>query len=54
MRGLVTGRDVARHFLTLCWYFGPRCACRCVAAVLSRRPTTFLDVAFASSTARRR
>jgi hypothetical protein len=48
MRGLVTGKDVLKHIWLVCWHFGPRCAWRCAAALVSRRPTTFLDVAFAS------
>jgi hypothetical protein len=48
MRGLVTGKDVFKHFWLVCWHFGPRCAWRCAAAAVSGRPTTFLEVAFAS------
>jgi hypothetical protein len=49
MRGLVTGKDVLKHFWLLCWHFGPRCAWRCAKAVVSGRRTTFLDVAFATT-----
>ena len=54
MRGLVTGKDVVKHFWMVCWHFGPRCAWRCLAALFSKRPTTFLDVAFARASAPRR
>jgi hypothetical protein len=46
MRGLVTGKDVVKHFWLVCWHFGPRCALRCARAILSGRRTTFLDLAF--------
>jgi hypothetical protein len=54
MQGLITGKDIVKHFWTVCWYFGPRCAWRCVAATVSRRRTTFLDVAFVTPASRRR
>ncbi len=45
MQGVITSRDVLRY-LPLIWReFGPRCAMRCVHAVLTRKKTTFLDVA---------
>lgn len=44
MRGVITTRDVLRH-LPLIWReFGGRVALRCVAVVVLRRRTTFLDV----------
>jgi hypothetical protein len=49
MRGLVTGRDVVKHFWLVCWHFGPRCAWRCLAALMTGRRTTFLNVAFAAA-----
>jgi len=46
MLGVIGNRQVASH-LGLIWReFGPRCAVRCVGAMLRRRPTTFLDLAF--------
>jgi hypothetical protein len=47
MRGLIKGRDVVRHFWLVCRHFGPRCAWRCATALVSRRPSTFLNIAFA-------
>jgi hypothetical protein len=46
MRGLITGREVIRHTPTIVRHFGPRCYLRCMLALLSRRKTTFLEVAF--------
>ena len=46
MRGLITGREVIRNTPTIVRHFGPRCYLRCMMALLSRRPTTFLEVAF--------
>jgi hypothetical protein len=46
MKGVVTGKDVFRHLWLVCRYFGPRCAWRCAAAVITRRRTTFLNIAF--------
>lgn len=45
MRGVITTRHVLRH-LPLIWReFGGRVAWRCLAAVLLRRRTTFLELA---------
>ncbi len=45
MRGIITARDVFRN-LPLIWReFGIRCLFRCVGALLSSQPTTFLEVA---------
>jgi hypothetical protein len=46
MRGLIKGRDVVRHFFLVCRHFGPRCAWRCASALVTRRPSTFLNIAF--------
>ena len=46
MRGIITGREVVRHGPTIVRHFGPRCYLRCLQALLSRKPTTFLEVAF--------
>jgi hypothetical protein len=50
MKGVIDSRQVASHFGLIWREFGPRCAFRCVAAIFHRRPTTFLDVAFETST----
>lgn len=45
MRGVITTRDVVAN-LGLIWReFGTICLYRCVRAVLTRSPTTFLDCA---------
>jgi hypothetical protein len=44
MRGVITGKDVIRHSLTIVRLFGPRCYVRCLRAVLSPKPSTFLEV----------
>jgi len=45
MQGTITGREVFRN-LPLIWReFGAGCFFRCVRALLSSRPTTFLEVA---------
>ncbi|HXU84109.1 MAG TPA: hypothetical protein VN914_22095 [Polyangia bacterium] len=46
MQGVIDSKQVASHFGLIWREFGARCAFRCVAAVLRRRPTTFLDIAF--------
>jgi hypothetical protein len=46
MVGVIGTKQVALH-LGLIWReFGPRCAMRCLGAVLRGRRTTFLDLAF--------
>jgi hypothetical protein len=44
MRGVITGKDVFRHSLTIVRLWGPRCYFRCVRAALSTRPSTFLEI----------
>lgn len=45
MRGVITGRDVVSN-LGLIWReFGTGCVFRCLVAFVTRRETTFLDVA---------
>ncbi len=44
MRGVITGKDVFRHSLTIVRLWGPRCYLRCVRAALSTRPSTFLEI----------
>lgn len=46
MRGLITGKEVFKHLFLVCREFGPRCALRCARAVVTRRKTTFLEIAF--------
>ncbi len=43
MRGVITGRDVVTHSVTIIRLWGPRCYLRCLRAALSRKPTTFLE-----------
>jgi hypothetical protein len=44
MRGLITGRDVVLHTVTIIRLWGLSMYLRCLRATLSRRPTTFLAV----------
>lgn len=44
MRGVITGKDVLWHSLTIVRHFGPRCYLRCLRAALSSTPSTFLAV----------
>jgi hypothetical protein len=46
MSGFIGSRQVVSQFHVIWREFGPRCAVRCASAILHRRPTTFLDVAF--------
>ncbi len=46
MRGSITGRDVIRHSLTILRLWGPGCYLRCLRAMMSRRPCTFLEVLY--------
>lgn len=43
MRGTITARHVFMHSFTIVRHFGPTAYLRCLAAVLSGRPTTFLE-----------
>lgn len=45
MRGLITSRDVLLHPLLILRCFGAGCLLRCLGAMLSRKTTTFLDLA---------
>lgn len=45
MLGVVTLRDVLAHGGRIQREFGSRCVVRCLMAVLSRRRTTFLEIA---------
>lgn len=44
VQGAIRGRDVLRHSLTILRLWGPTCYVRCLRAIVSRRPCTFLDV----------
>jgi len=45
MQGYITGRHVVRYAFTIIRDFGLGCWLRCLAALLSAHPTTFLAVA---------
>lgn len=45
MHGVITLRDVVANLGVVVREFGALCLLRCLAAALSRRRTTFLDVA---------
>jgi len=44
MRGVITGKDVLRHSITIIRLWGFPCYLRCLRAALSRAPSTFLQV----------
>lgn len=44
MQGTITGRDVLVHSLTILRFWGPGVYIRCLRAMVSRRPCTFLAV----------
>ncbi len=44
VQGTITGRDVIRHSFTILRLWGPGCYVRCLRAIVSRRPCTFLEV----------
>lgn len=44
MKGTITGRDVLLHSVTIVRLWGPAFYVRCLKAIASRRPCTFLDV----------
>ncbi len=43
MRGVITGKEVLAHSVTILRLWGPRCYLRCLRAALSSKPTTFLE-----------
>lgn len=45
MQGMITGKHLLLHGATIIRGFGLRCWLRCLAALLSPEPTTFLAVA---------
>ncbi len=54
MQGYITGKHVLRHSAAIIHGFGLGCWLRCLAALLSPRPTTFLAVACAVPARQRR
>jgi hypothetical protein len=46
MRGLITGRDVLRHAITIIRCWGAATFGRCLWAVVTRKSTTFLSVIY--------
>lgn len=44
MKGVITGRDVLRHSLTILRLWGVGAYARCLYAMLTRRSVTFLEV----------
>jgi len=44
MRGVITGRDVLRHSLTILRLWGPLCYLRLLRAMVTHRSCTFLEV----------
>jgi hypothetical protein len=48
MSGCITSRDVVRRGFTIVRLWGPRCYLRCLKAVISRRPCTFLEILYAT------
>ena len=44
MKGVITGRDVLKHSLTILRLWGFGTYCRCLYAMLTRRSVTFLEV----------
>jgi hypothetical protein len=54
VQGTITGKDVIIHSITILRLWGPGVYMRCLRAMVSRRPCTFLGVlAQESSVARR-
>ena len=49
MQGVITLRHVIANLGLVLREFGPRCVVRCFLASLSRRRTTFLEVAMRST-----
>lgn len=47
MKGCITARDVIRHPVIICRLWGLGCYVRCLGAIATGRPCTFLQVAVA-------
>jgi hypothetical protein len=48
MLGVIGNKEVAANFGLIWREFGPRCAIRCVGAILRGKRTTFLELVFAT------
>jgi hypothetical protein len=46
MRGVITGREIAHHAGLIRREFGVRCLVRCLWALATGRPITFLELAW--------
>lgn len=46
MRGVITGKDVIVHSLTIVREFGLPTYLRCLRAAVSSKPSTFLEVVY--------
>lgn len=46
MRGVITGKDVIVHSLTIVREFGLPTYLRCLRAAVSAKPSTFLEVVY--------
>jgi hypothetical protein len=46
MQGAITAKDVLLHGVTIVRLWGPGCYLRCIRAVMSRHPSTFLEVLY--------
>jgi hypothetical protein len=44
VQGVITSKDVLLHSVTILRLFGPTCYVRCLRAIASGRPCTFLEV----------
>jgi hypothetical protein len=47
MQGVITSKDVLRNTVVIVRHWGPATYLRCLRALVSRRPATFLMVACA-------
>jgi len=54
MQGFITGKHLILNGREIIRGFGLACWLRCLVALLTPRPTTFLAVAFAAPSGRRR
>jgi hypothetical protein len=46
VRGAITAQDVLLHSFTILRFWGPSAYFRCIRAMISRRPTTFLEALY--------
>ncbi len=54
VQGTITGKDVIIHSITILRLWGPAVYVRCLRAMVSRRPCTFLGVLAEERSAARR